>query len=131
MLSEGRKYGLSLVMANQYLHQLDAKLQRAVFGNVGTLVAFQVGVEDAMLLAQELYPVFSADDLIMLPRYTAAIKLLVDGLTSRPFAMRTRLVPHMPDRVVAQRIKVISRLRYGRKATVISREIAARMSDAA
>ena len=128
MLSEGRKYGLCLVMANQYLNQLPPDLQRAVFGNVGTLVAFQVGVQDAALLAQEFYPVFSEGDLMNIPRHTAAVRLLVDGVSTRPFAMKTRLSHRLPDLELAHRIKERSRQRYGRDVGAVTREIEQRIS---
>ncbi len=131
MLSEGRKYGLCLVMANQYLNQLPADLTRAVFGNVGSLVVFQVGIQDAEMLAPEFYPVYSADDLMNLPRYTAAARLLIDGVSTRPFPLRTRLVRHLPDYAQAARIREVSRLRYGRDAKTVLQEIEARFKAAA
>ncbi len=126
MLSEGRKYGLCLVMANQFIGQLPPSIREAVFGNVGSLAAFQVDAEDAHWLASRFDPVFSADDLINLPRYTAAVRLLVDGQNLRPFAMRTRLDRHLPDAAQAERIIAQSRRRYGRPVADVNREIGAR-----
>jgi len=89
MLSESRKYGLRLTLANQLLAQLDEKLRSAIFGNVGTLIVFQVGAEDAEYLEKEFAPTFSREDLVGLPRHHIYLKLMVEGVTSRPFSART------------------------------------------
>lgn len=88
ILSEARKYGLALVMAMQYLEQLDAKLLGAVLGNVGNLVVFRVGARDAGILEREFVPIFSRDDLIALPYYHAYIRMMIDNKPARPFSMR-------------------------------------------
>ncbi|MBS1611748.1 MAG: type IV secretory system conjugative DNA transfer family protein, partial [Bacteroidetes bacterium] len=89
MLSELRKFRVGLVLANQYMYQLDEDVRRAVFGNVGTLISFRVGMDDARHLANEMYPVFNADDFIGLPNYSVYLKLMVDGCPSRPFSAET------------------------------------------
>ena len=89
ILAEARKYGLNLVLAHQYLEQLDEKLRAAVFGNVGTIISFRVGVEDARLLAREFYPTFSESDLANLPNHSIYLKLLIDGAPSQPFSAVT------------------------------------------
>jgi len=86
MLSELRKYRLNLVLAHQFLGQLGETLQQAVMGNVGTLIAFRVGANDAEALEAEFRPVFSEPDLINLPNYRACIRLMIDGEVSRPFS---------------------------------------------
>ncbi len=86
ILSEARKYRLSLIMANQYLSQIDEKVRGAIFGNVGTLVSFKVGLEDAKFLAEEFYPEFGQEDLINLPCYSIYLKLMINGKTSKPFS---------------------------------------------
>lgn len=86
ILSEARKYRLNLILANQYLHQVDDKIRRAILGNVGTLITFRVGTEDAWILAQEFYPVFRQSDLVNLPAYAMYLKLMIDGNTSEPFS---------------------------------------------
>ena len=86
ILAEARKYGLNLVLAHQYLEQLDEKLRAAVFGNVGTIISFRVGVEDAKLLAREFYPTFSETDLANLPNHSIYLKLLIDGKPSAAFS---------------------------------------------
>jgi len=89
MLSELRKYGVGLILANQYLGQLSPEVRDAVLGNVGTLIAFRVGAADAPLLAREFAPVFGAEDLLSLPNRSIYLKLLVDGVVSRPFSAET------------------------------------------
>jgi hypothetical protein len=86
ILSEARKFRLSLVLANQYLNQIDERIRDAIFGNVGTLISFKVGLEDAKYLAEEFYPVFNQEDLINLPCYSIYLKLMINGKTSKPFS---------------------------------------------
>jgi len=88
ILSEARKYRLSLILAMQYLDQLDAKLLGAVLGNVGNLVIFRVGAQDAATLGRELAPVFSEEDLLELPYYHAYIRMMIDGKPAKPFSAR-------------------------------------------
>jgi len=86
ILSEARKYRLNLILANQYLHQVDEKIRRAVFGNVGTLISFRTGAEDARSLAREFYPTFKETDFVNLPAYGIYLKLMIDGRTSEAFS---------------------------------------------
>jgi hypothetical protein len=89
MLQESRKYHLALVMANQYLEQLDERVQQAILGNVGTLITFRVGVRDAKILADEFFPEFSVEDLVSLPKYHIYLRLMIDGVVSRGFSATT------------------------------------------
>ncbi len=89
ILSEARKYRLNLILSNQYLGQIDEKIREAILGNVGTLVSFRLGAEDAKYLSEEFYPVFSRDDLVNLPAYEIYLKLMIDGKTSEPFSGET------------------------------------------
>lgn len=86
MLSESRKYALNLTLATQLLAQMEEDMRAAVFGNVGTLIAFQVGAEDAEYLKREFVPVFTAEDLIRLPAHHIYLKLRIEGQTSLPFS---------------------------------------------
>lgn len=88
ILSEARKYRLSLILAMQYLDQLDTKLLGAVFGNVGNMVVFRVGAKDAAILERELAPVFSREDLLQLPFYHAYVRMMIDGKPAKPFSAR-------------------------------------------
>ena len=89
MLSEARKYGLGVFMANQFLDQLHEKIRAAILGNCGTLISFRVGANDAELLAKEFYPVFEPIDLVSLPRYSMYLKLMIDGAASQPFSAQS------------------------------------------
>jgi hypothetical protein len=93
MLSELRKYRLNLILAHQYLAQLDPKIRDAIFGNVGTIISFRVGAVDAELLAEEFYPEFSATDLTRLPNYHIYLKLMIDGALSHPFSAESVTIP--------------------------------------
>lgn len=86
MLSESRKYGVSLFLTHQYLEQLDERIRKAIFGNVGTVISFRVGAADAEYLAKEFYPICTQDDFIHLPRHALYIRLMIDGTTSSPFS---------------------------------------------
>jgi hypothetical protein len=89
ILAEARKYGLSLFLAHQYIEQLDERVRAAIFGNVGTMIAFRLGASDAEYLAKEFFPVFTENDLVHLPRYGMYLKLMIDGTASQPFSAVT------------------------------------------
>ena len=89
MLSELRKFGLGMVLAHQYLSQVDTAIRDAVLGNVGTLISFRVGARDAAFLAKELAPTFGAEDLMGLPNYNVYLKLLIGGQPSKAFSAET------------------------------------------
>ncbi|MDP4007431.1 MAG: type IV secretion system DNA-binding domain-containing protein [bacterium] len=99
ILSEARKYRLSLILSHQYIAQLDeneSKVRDAVFGNVGTIVSFRVGAEDAEFLEKEFTPEFLALDFVNLNKYSIYIKLMIDGVTGRPFSAETMPPPAFP-----------------------------------
>jgi hypothetical protein len=97
-LAELRKFKLAIVMAHQYMHQLDTDIQHAVIGNAGTLISFRLGAKDAPLLSREFAPKFEALDLQSLPNYDIYIKLLIDGTPSRPFSATTLLPSEVSSR---------------------------------
>jgi hypothetical protein len=86
MMPELRKYGVGLTLAHQYLHQLGDDVRHAVLGNAGTLISFRVGPEDAAVIAREMQPVFGVLDLLNLPNHNFYVKLLIDGMPSKPFS---------------------------------------------
>ncbi|MFN8103929.1 MAG: type IV secretory system conjugative DNA transfer family protein [Acidimicrobiia bacterium] len=100
MVSEGRKFGLELVLANQFFSQLRAPIREAIFGNVGTKMIFRVGARDAALLEEHVRPEFDAQDLLYLPKYAACCSMLADGMSLRPYTLTTRppLAPLPGDR---------------------------------
>jgi hypothetical protein len=134
ILSEARKYGLNLIIAHQYLGQLGKEgetIRSAVFGNVGSWFTFKIGTEDAEVLAKEYSPVFNEYDLINIEARTAYVKLLVDGTATRPFSMKTLNWP--PERSVfhpglTEKIKALSRLKYGRDRALIEAEVNKRLT---
>ncbi len=89
MLPELRKYGVSLTLAHQYLHQLEPDVRHAVLGNAGTLISFRVGPEDARVMAAEFQPTFGVIDLLNLPNRNFYLKLMIAGAPSKPFSART------------------------------------------
>lgn len=96
LFSEGRKYGVGLTVATQFLEQLDEALLASIAGNVGSLIAFQCGQRDAETVAEMLGQPATAADLLQLPKYHAAVRLLIDGHPSAPFSMRTLPLPAPP-----------------------------------
>ena len=117
ILSQARKYGLRLTGAQQYLEQVDPALMAAMFGNVSTLVSFQLAFDDAEVMANQLGEPLNPADLISLPKYHAVTRLAIDGVPSRPFVLRT-LPPPKRNRNMAsaETIRKVSRRRYGRAA---------------
>ncbi len=89
ILSEARKYRLNLIIAHQYIEQLGDVVKAAVFGNVGTMIVFRIGAEDAEFLEKEFTPTFTQMDLVNLPNYHIYLKLMIDGVTSDPFSATT------------------------------------------
>jgi len=89
ILSEARKYKLSLIVANQYTSQLIPEIRDAIFGNVGTTISFTVGKDDADIIAGQFKSMVEVNDLISLPKYTTYTRLMVDGISSDPFSMKT------------------------------------------
>jgi hypothetical protein len=92
MMPELRKYGVGIMLAHQYLHQLDNEVRHSVLGNAGTLISFRVGPEDATVIAQEMQPVFGALDLLNLPNHHFYIKLMIEGAPAGPFSGRLMIL---------------------------------------
>lgn len=124
ILSEARKYRLNLVVAHQYIEQLDEKVQAAVFGNVGTLITFRVGGADAEVLVKEFGPRFIEEDLVNLPKFHFYVKLMIDGVVSEPFSA-LGLPPLNSIETSQNHEKVIrvSRERYARTREVVEEKI--------
>jgi hypothetical protein len=122
ILSEARKYKLSLAIAHQFIGQLDQKIKDAVFGNVGSIACFRVGPEDADFMAKQFAPVFSAQEIINLENRRAHVRLLVRGVPMRPFTIET-LPPEKGNPTLAHHVKSLSAMLYGRPREEIEREI--------
>jgi hypothetical protein len=139
ILSEARKYRLGLNIAHQYLAQIEdggggkkgskaVNLKDAIFGNVGSIMCYKIGAQDAEFMAKEMSPVFSDQDLINIDKYKGVMKLSIDTQPSRPFS----IIPLSPyeekgDPDAAEIFKQLSRLKYGRDKEFVSREIIRRI----
>ena len=122
ILSEARKYRLDLTIAHQFLGQLEEEIKKAVFGNVGTMVVFRIGTEDAEFLEKQFSPVFSAKDLLGIENRKAYIKLLIHGEPARAFNIHIPPPDHgNPER--KQKLIELSRLKYGRPREEIETSI--------
>lgn len=130
ILSEARKYRLNLIVANQFIGQMEEEVKNAVFGNVGTLMSFRIGVTDANYLQHEFQPVFNETDLINIDRYNAYIKTIVRGEPVKPFSVDLtkdmRQVNAMRNNQVANAVIQLSRLKYGRSRDLVEAEITKR-----
>ncbi len=113
ILSEARKYKLSLILAHQFIGQLSEEIKRAVFGNAGSIVSFRIGADDAEFMEKQFEPVFSAHDLMNIENFNAYLKLLVRGQTSRPFNIRIA-PPQAGDAARAKKTKELSIMKYGK-----------------
>jgi hypothetical protein len=134
ILSEARKYRLSLNMAHQYITQLEgedgkSKVKDAVFGNVGTMMCYKLGATDAEYMAKEMAPVFSHHDLINVDAFKGAMKLCIDGQPSVPFSISVQRpwLVGTGDKKVGEAIKQLSRLKFGREREFVEREITRRI----
>ena len=125
-LAEARKYRLSMVFGHQFIGQLDDEKRKAVFGNVGTILAFRVGPEDAKALLPQFEPVFDEEDLVNMDNYNAAFRLLIKGETVRPFTIKT-YPPSKGNSEVARLIKEYSRAKYGRDRAIVESELYERL----
>ncbi len=122
ILSEARKYRLGLIIAHQFIAQLEDDIKDAVFGNVGSMAAFRVGAEDGELLEKQFGPVFSQRDLINIDNRNCYVRMLINGQTALPFSMKTLAGPKSnPD--IAAKAKEYSRLVYGRDREIVEEEM--------
>jgi hypothetical protein len=126
ILSEARKYRLNLIIAHQFIAQLDEKIRDSVFGNVGSMIVFRVGAQDAEFLIKQFEQVFSQSDLINIDNFNAYAKILINNQTSKPFNIRT-LKYSEPDMDLAHEVKELSFSKHGRERTDVERDILARL----
>lgn len=123
ILSEARKYGLSLMVTNQYIAQMPENVASAVFGNVGTIITFRVGAGDAEFLNKEFVPVFEPADLVNIDNYAIYLKMAIDGVTSAPFSAKTVLSNYEPTNL-SERIIESSRIKYSKPREEVEKDIA-------
>ena len=113
ILSEARKYRLNLILANQYITQIDEKVRDAIFGNAGTIISFRVGATDAEFLEKEFEPVFIQNDIVNIPKYQIYLKLMIDGIAGDAFSATTLPPIYIEDTSEnEQKIIASSRERY-------------------
>ncbi len=128
ILSEARKYRLSLNIAHQYITQLEENIKNAVFGNVGSMAVFRVGTEDATFLEPKFKPIFTAQDITKLDNYNAYMSMLVHGQPTKPFNLHT-LAPEKGNPDVVDNLKELSYVKYGRDRGEVEAEIMARYTS--
>jgi hypothetical protein len=128
ILAEARKYRLSMVLAHQYIKQLPEEIASAIVGNVGTIISFRVGAQDAEFLERIFLPVFNKFDLVNIPNYNAYIKLLIHGYVSDAFNIKT-LPPEPSSKELAEKVAELSMLKYGKEKEIIEKEIAEKYAN--
>ncbi len=124
VLSEARKYRLALILGHQYIAQMEESVRDAVFGNVGTLVSFRVGAEDAEFLEKEFSPEFYAEDFCNLPKYHIYLKLMIEGVAGRPFSSKTLPPFPLPSQSNRDKIIKVSRERFSTPRVEVEKSIA-------
>lgn len=122
ILSEARKYRLNLIIAHQYIPQLQEEIKNAVLGNVGSMGAFRVGANDAEFLEKQFEPEFSRFDLVNLDNFNVILKLMIDNKIYPPFRMEI-VKPTQGNRAIVEPLKKISKLKYGRQKEQVEAEI--------
>lgn len=122
ILSEARKYRLDLIITHQFIGQLKEEIKKAVFGNVGSMVSFRIGSDDAEFMSKQFKPVFTEQDLLNIDNHNCYVKLLINGQTSNPFNMKT-YPPSTGSKEMAVLAKEISRTKYGRPREEVEQEI--------
>lgn len=141
ILSEARKYKLCLIMAHQYIAQLEwgwgnnigdkgggkSDVKAAVFGNVGTMMSFKVGAPDAEFLEKEYAPVLSGQDIVWIANYKSYVKLNINNSTTRPFSMNSIYTSDYKNKKIAGVLKEYCAKKYGRKREFVDAEITARL----
>lgn len=127
IMSEARKYRLNLVVANQFTTQLTEEIRDAVFGNIGTTVAFRIGQNDVDVLSRYFQPLFDADDLLRIPNRNTIVRTLIGGVPTQAFSMATIAPLGSPNKELGDALKQLSAAKYGRPRQVVDKEIMARM----
>ncbi len=131
ILSEARKYHFNLIVANQYIEQIDEQIRDAVFGNVGSMIIYRVGNDDAEYIAKQFSPQYDASDIANIPNHYAAAKIIADGIPTTPFSLHGD--PPVDGNVINTNLqnamRDLSRAKYGRPKAEVDAEIARSLSD--
>ena len=131
IMSEARKYHLNLIVANQFTTQLTQEIRDAVFGNMGTIVAFRIGQNDVESLGKYFHPTFDSDDLLRVPNHNTIVRTLIGGIPTQPFSMATLPPLGTPRPRLAVALKQLSSAKHGRPRSVVEKEIQQRMATRA
>ena len=125
ILSEARKYRLSLTIAHQYISQLEENIKNAVFGNVGSMAVYRISSEDANFVEQKFKPIFTASDIMKLDNFNSYVSMLVNGTPTKPFGMTSHwsLLKEKGNMDIVESLKELSYLKYGRDRAEIEAEI--------
>jgi len=128
IMSEARKYHLNLIVANQFTTQLTQEIRDAVFGNMGTIVAFRIGQNDIESIVKYFQPTFDGDDLLRVPNFNTIVRTMIGGVPTQPFSMATLPSLGTPNPRLAQALKQLSAAKYGKPKAAVEQEINARMT---
>lgn len=131
IMSEARKYHLNLIVANQFTTQLSDEIRDAVFGNMGTIVAYRVGQNDVEALSRYFQPLFDADDLLRVPNYNSIVRTLIGGVPTQPFSMAGLPYLGKTNPKLFDALRQLSAVKYGRPRAVVDAEIGERMKTIA
>ena len=129
ILSEARKYKLNLTIAHQYIEQMSDEVRAAVFGNVGTMITFRVGSYDAEVLEKEFYPTFEAKDIVNLGAYQVYLRLMIDGIGSKPFSSATMAPLETTDYDIVEDVINSSREQFSSPRAQVEKEMAERAAE--
>lgn len=131
ILSEARKYRLNLILGNQFMTQLTDKIREAIIGNVGTVISGRIGITDAEMLMKKFAPAFDAEDLAKLPNYQSITSIMVNNMPSAPFSMS--FIPPMGqmNEQLADSLRKLSSIKYGKPRAVVEKEIFDRLGTGA
>ncbi len=127
IMSEARKYHLNLIVANQFTTQLSDEIRDAVFGNMGTIVAFRIGQQDVEAMSKYFHPTFEANDLLRVPNYNTVVRTLIGGVPTQPFSMATLPPLGQPNPELSKALKQLTAAKYGRPKAEVEEEIFARL----
>jgi hypothetical protein len=128
IMSEARKYGLNLIVANQFTTQLTEEVRSAVVGNIGTIISLRVGIEDAEFLAKQFAPIFDSDDLQRIPNGNAVVRTLINGVPTQPFSMAGLPPLEINNRELGDALKQLTAAKYGRPKSIVAKEILERIT---
>ncbi len=131
IMSEARKYRLNLIVANQFTTQLSDEIRDAVFGNMGTIVAYRIGQNDVEALSRYFQPLFDGDDLLRIPNYNSIVRTLIGGVPTQPFSMAGLPYLGKANPKLFDALRQLSAVKYGRPRAVVDAEIGERMKTLA